>query len=57
MLCSAIALLTVVFYQLLAYDPSTALPISSFPLSVLPEATPKINCFQALDYLYGLQPT
>ncbi|KAF4566527.1 hypothetical protein EYR36_011958 [Pleurotus pulmonarius] len=36
--------------KLLAYDPSTALPISSFPLSVLPEATPKINCFQALDY-------
>jgi len=36
--------------KLLRYDPSKALPISSFPLSVLPEALPSINCFQALDY-------
>jgi metal transporter CNNM len=40
--------------KLLTYDPSKALPVSSFPLSILPEAHPSINCFQALDYLYGL---
>lgn len=27
-----------------------ALPVSAFPLSILPEAPPSINCFQALDY-------
>lgn len=37
--------------QLLVYDPSKALPVSAFPLSILPEARPSINCFQALDYL------
>ena len=37
--------------KLLKYDPSKALPVSSFPLSILPEAFPSINCFQALDYL------
>lgn len=26
--------------------------MSSFKLSILPEAVPAINCFQALDYLY-----
>ncbi|KAF9065028.1 hypothetical protein BDP27DRAFT_1229478 [Rhodocollybia butyracea] len=36
--------------KLLQYDPSKALPISSFPLSILPEAPLTINCFQALDY-------
>ncbi|KAJ7018437.1 hypothetical protein C8F04DRAFT_390133 [Mycena alexandri] len=36
--------------KLLKYDPSSALPVSSFPLSILPEARPSINCFQALDY-------
>jgi metal transporter CNNM len=36
--------------KLLTYDPSKALPVSSFPLSILPEAHPSINCFQALDY-------
>ncbi|KAF5357567.1 hypothetical protein D9757_013015 [Collybiopsis confluens] len=36
--------------KLLQYDPSQALPISSFQLSILPEAPPTINCFQALDY-------
>ncbi|KAF9561523.1 DUF21-domain-containing protein [Agrocybe pediades] len=36
--------------KLLAYDPSKALPVSAFPLSILPEAHPSINCFQALDY-------
>ncbi|KAJ3877619.1 hypothetical protein F5051DRAFT_407942 [Lentinula edodes] len=36
--------------KLLQYDPSQGLPISSFPLSILPEAPPSINCFQALDY-------
>ncbi|KAF9444516.1 DUF21-domain-containing protein [Macrolepiota fuliginosa MF-IS2] len=35
---------------LLNYDPSKALPVSAFPLSILPEAHPSINCFQALDY-------
>jgi metal transporter CNNM len=37
--------------QLLKYDPHEALPVSSFPLSILPKAKPSINCFQALDYL------
>ncbi|KAJ3508549.1 hypothetical protein NLJ89_g5695 [Agrocybe chaxingu] len=36
--------------KLLTYDPKRALPVSAFPLSVLPEASPSINCFQALDY-------
>ncbi|KAI0825298.1 hypothetical protein BC628DRAFT_1419270 [Trametes gibbosa] len=36
--------------QLSIYDPSTAIPVSEFPLSLLPEAPPNINCFQALDY-------
>jgi len=36
--------------KLLTYDPSEALPVSAFPLSILPEAHPSINCFQALDY-------
>ncbi|KAK0237280.1 hypothetical protein EDD85DRAFT_921841 [Armillaria nabsnona] len=35
---------------LITYDPSQALPVSSFALSILPEAHPSINCFQALDY-------
>ncbi|KAF8228594.1 DUF21-domain-containing protein [Tricholoma matsutake] len=36
--------------KLLNYDPAKALPVSAFPLSILPEAYPSINCFQALDY-------
>ncbi|KAI5992226.1 hypothetical protein EDD15DRAFT_2168492, partial [Pisolithus albus] len=36
--------------QLLIYDPSKSLPVSHFKLSILPEAHPTINCFQALDY-------
>ncbi|RDB19520.1 Protein MAM3 [Hypsizygus marmoreus] len=36
--------------KLLTYDPARALPVSSFELSILPEAHPSINCFQALDY-------
>ncbi|KAF7295132.1 hypothetical protein MIND_01051700 [Mycena indigotica] len=36
--------------KLLRYDPSLALPVSSFSLSILPEAPPSISCFQALDY-------
>lgn len=36
--------------KLITYDPSQALPVSSFTLSILPEAHPSINCFQALDY-------
>ncbi|KAI6113792.1 hypothetical protein EDD16DRAFT_1802980 [Pisolithus croceorrhizus] len=35
---------------LLIYDPSKCLPVSHFKLSILPEAHPSINCFQALDY-------
>ena len=37
--------------QLSVYDPKEELPVSKFPLSILPEAHPSINCFQALDYL------
>ncbi|KAJ7617795.1 hypothetical protein FB45DRAFT_932701 [Roridomyces roridus] len=36
--------------KLLKYDPSLGLPVSHFALSILPEAPPTINCFQALDY-------
>lgn len=36
--------------KLLIYDPARGLPVSHFPLSILPEALPSINCFQALDY-------
>ncbi|KJA20892.1 hypothetical protein HYPSUDRAFT_42714 [Hypholoma sublateritium FD-334 SS-4] len=36
--------------KLLTYDPNQALPVSAFPLGILPEALPAINCFQALDY-------
>ncbi|KAI0761146.1 DUF21-domain-containing protein [Trametes elegans] len=36
--------------QLSVYDPSSAIPVSEFPLYLLPEAPPNINCFQALDY-------
>ncbi|KAF7358684.1 CAMK CAMKL CHK1 protein kinase [Mycena sanguinolenta] len=36
--------------KLIKYDPAQALPVSSMPLSILPEAPPSINCFQALDY-------
>ncbi|KAF7331375.1 hypothetical protein MKEN_00015300 [Mycena kentingensis (nom. inval.)] len=36
--------------RLLRYDPARALPVSAFPLSILPEAPPKMSCFQALDY-------
>jgi len=36
--------------KLLVYDPSDEQPVSSFSLSILPEADPDINCFQALDY-------
>ncbi|THH10582.1 hypothetical protein EW145_g1236 [Phellinidium pouzarii] len=36
--------------KLLKYDPALKLQVSEFGLSILPEATPEINCFQALDY-------
>ncbi|KAK7688001.1 hypothetical protein QCA50_008371 [Cerrena zonata] len=36
--------------KLSVYDPSQEWPVSKFPLSILPEADPTINCFQALDY-------
>ncbi|KAJ7466422.1 hypothetical protein FB451DRAFT_1340594 [Mycena latifolia] len=36
--------------KLVKYDPARALPVSSFPLLILPEARPSINCFHALDY-------
>lgn len=39
-------------FKLSVYDPASAIPVSDFPLSLLPEAPPTINCFQALDYLY-----
>ncbi|KAJ2917580.1 hypothetical protein MD484_g2835, partial [Candolleomyces efflorescens] len=41
---------TLLVKKLLTYDPSKGLPVSSFPLTILPEALPTINCFQALDY-------
>ncbi|KAH8984674.1 hypothetical protein EDB92DRAFT_1469023 [Lactarius akahatsu] len=36
--------------KLLTYDPSQCWPVSKFALSILPEAKPTINVFQALDY-------
>jgi len=36
--------------KLLRYDPQTRKRVSQLPLSVLPEASPSISCFQALDY-------
>ncbi|OJA08128.1 hypothetical protein AZE42_13113 [Rhizopogon vesiculosus] len=36
--------------KLLVHDLTRALPVSAFKLSILPEAHPSINCFQALDY-------
>ncbi|KAF5364586.1 hypothetical protein D9758_005613 [Tetrapyrgos nigripes] len=39
-----------VYPCLLQYDHTLNLPVSHFPLSVLPEAHPSISCFQALDY-------
>ncbi|KAJ7449199.1 hypothetical protein FB451DRAFT_1053392 [Mycena latifolia] len=36
--------------QLVNYDPAMALHVSSFSLCILPEAHPRITCFQALDY-------
>jgi len=36
--------------KLLTYDPSNNWPVSKCTLSLLPEAHPDINCFQALDY-------
>ncbi|PAV21673.1 hypothetical protein PNOK_0163000 [Pyrrhoderma noxium] len=36
--------------KLLKYDPEDRKRVSDFPLSILPEAGPDINCFQALDY-------
>ncbi|OCH94191.1 DUF21-domain-containing protein [Obba rivulosa] len=36
--------------KLSVYDPSQCLSVSKFPLSIIPEASPSINCFQALDY-------
>ncbi|CAL1696840.1 unnamed protein product [Somion occarium] len=36
--------------KLSIYDPSLKWPVSKFPLSILPEARPSLNCFQALDY-------
>ncbi|KAI0809194.1 hypothetical protein BC629DRAFT_1580488 [Irpex lacteus] len=36
--------------KLSVYDTHEGLAVSSFPLSILPEAGPNISCFQALDY-------
>lgn len=41
---------TLLVKQLSVYDPSEALPVSNFQLSISPEAHPTINCFEALDY-------
>jgi len=35
---------------LIDYDPDDKRPVSGFSLSLLPQALPSINCFQALDY-------
>ena len=35
------------------YDPTHPQSVAELPLSILPEAPPTINCFQALDYLYA----
>lgn len=32
------------------YNPEDEKPVSKFKLLPLPEATPDLNCFQALDY-------
>ncbi|KAG8968066.1 hypothetical protein FRC03_008765 [Tulasnella sp. 419] len=37
--------------RLLRYDPSEPKKVGQLPLTILPEARPDINCFQALDYL------
>lgn len=37
-------------FQLLRYDPQSAKTVGQLPLSLVPEARPNINCFQALDY-------
>ena len=37
--------------QLLVHDPTKIVKVSDVSLSILPEAGPSINCFQALDYL------
>ncbi|KAI5992247.1 hypothetical protein EDD15DRAFT_2549349, partial [Pisolithus albus] len=42
--------------KLLIYDPSKSLPVSHFKLSILPQAHPSINCFQALDYVQTGRP-
>jgi len=36
--------------KLLAYDPDDRLPVSHFPLSVLPEGEHTMNCLQALNF-------
>ncbi|KAI0078552.1 hypothetical protein K474DRAFT_1660372 [Panus rudis PR-1116 ss-1] len=36
--------------KLSIYDPLQEWPVNKFELSILPEAPPSINCFQALDY-------
>ncbi|KAJ6587474.1 hypothetical protein DFH09DRAFT_1359195 [Mycena vulgaris] len=40
-------------YCFTAQNSSMTLPVSSFSLSILPEARPSINCFRALDYFPG----
>lgn len=45
------------YQQLLSYDPAKSQAVGSFKLSILPEAQPSINCFQALDYLCVLSLT
>ncbi|KAI5992429.1 hypothetical protein EDD15DRAFT_2530351 [Pisolithus albus] len=42
--------------KFMIYGPSKSLPVSHFKLSILPQAHPSINCFQALDYLQTWRP-
>ncbi len=36
--------------KLISYDPHECLRIDSFPLSILPETSPDVDCFQVLNY-------
>ncbi|KAK4054686.1 cell agglutination protein Mam3 [Microbotryomycetes sp. JL221] len=40
----------IIVKKLIAYDPAQAQPVSSFPLSVLPETGPDSTCLDALNY-------
>ncbi|SCZ89656.1 BZ3500_MvSof-1268-A1-R1_Chr9g10528 [Microbotryum saponariae] len=40
----------IIVKKLISYDPSQAMPVSTFPLSVLPETSPESTCLDALNY-------